>query len=103
MPEHPLHFFCFMTELKPLLFEKWPIDTLECKDVSLSPYIAIKNTGFVAHSGVKWNTCKFKKATCPIVERFVTTLMMHGRNSGKKCMANRHVKAAFEIIHLATG
>ena len=29
--------------------------------------------------------------------------MMHGRNNGKKLMAIRIVKHAFEIIHLLTG
>ena len=29
--------------------------------------------------------------------------MMHGRNNGKKIMAMRIVKHAFEIIHLLTG
>jgi small subunit ribosomal protein S5e len=29
--------------------------------------------------------------------------MMHGRNNGKKLMAMRIVKHAFEIIHLLTG
>ena len=39
----------------------------------------------------------------PIVERLVNSLMMHGRNNGKKQMAVRIVKQAFEIIHLLTG
>jgi len=29
--------------------------------------------------------------------------MFHGRNSGKKCLAIRIVKHAFEIINLMTG
>jgi len=36
----------------------------------------------------------------PIVERLVDSLMMNGRNSGKKLMAVRIVAHAFEIIHL---
>ena len=39
----------------------------------------------------------------PIVERLVNALMMKGRNNGKKQMAVRIVKQAFEIIHLLTG
>ena len=38
----------------------------------------------------------------PIVERLVNSLMMHGRNNGKKLMAVRIVSHAFEIIHLLT-
>lgn len=46
---------------------------------------------------------RFRKAQCPIVERLTDSLMMHGRNNGKKLMAMRIVKHAFEIIHLLTG
>ena len=37
------------------------------------------------------------------MERLTCSLMMHGRNNGKKLMAIRIVKHAFEIIHLLTG
>jgi len=37
------------------------------------------------------------------VERLTNSLMMHGRNNGKKLMAVRIVKHSFEIIHLLTG
>ena len=43
------------------------------------------------------------QAHCPIVERLVNSLMMHGRNNGKKLMTVRIVKHSFEIIHLTTG
>merc|ERR1711939_49651 len=46
---------------------------------------------------------RFHKALCPISERLVTALMFHGRNSGKKLMAIRHVQQALELIHLQTG
>ena len=36
------------------------------------------------------------------MERVVSSLMMHGRNNGKKLMAVRIVKHAMEIIHLLT-
>ena len=37
------------------------------------------------------------------MERLTNSLMMHGRNNGKKLMAVRIVKHSFEIIHLLTG
>ncbi|GMR31746.1 hypothetical protein PMAYCL1PPCAC_01941, partial [Pristionchus mayeri] len=46
---------------------------------------------------------RFRKASCPIVERLACSLMMHGRNNGKKLMTVRIVKHSFEIIHLLTG
>ena len=45
---------------------------------------------------------RFRKATCPIVERLACALMFHGRNAGKKLMAVRIMKHTFEIIHLLT-
>ena len=39
---------------------------------------------------------------CPIVERLCCSMMMHGRNNGKKLMAVRIVQHTFEIIHLLT-
>ena len=45
---------------------------------------------------------RFRKAQCPIVERLTNSLMMHGRNNGKKLMAVRIIKHAMEIIHLLT-
>ncbi|MCP5006251.1 MAG: hypothetical protein GY941_20270 [Planctomycetes bacterium] len=45
---------------------------------------------------------RFRKAQCPIVERVVCSMMMHGRNNGKKLMAVRIVKHCLEIIHLLT-
>ncbi|KAJ3302551.1 ribosomal protein S5 [Kappamyces sp. JEL0829] len=50
----------------------------------------------------KQNVKKFRKAKCPIVERLANSLMMHGRNNGKKVMTVRIVKHAFEIINLLT-
>ena len=92
-----------MSDISVKLFDKWTIDDVVCKDPSLSRYIAINNHQCVAHSAIKWTSCRFKKGSCPIVERLCNTLMMHGRNSGKKVMANRHLKAAFELVHLQTG
>ena len=92
-----------MSDLQVKLYDKWTVDDVTCTDPSLSRYISFKNHNFTAHSGIKWNAVRFKKGSCPIVERLVNSLMMHGRNSGKKTMANRHVKAAFEIVNLSTG
>lgn len=40
---------------------------------------------------------------CPIVERLITAMMFHGRNNGKKQMAQKIVKHTCEIMHLVTG
>jgi len=41
---------------------------------------------------------RFRKAQCPIIERLTNSLMMNGRNNGKKLMAVRIVDHAFEIV-----
>ena len=57
---------------------------------------------YVPHTAGRFAAKRFRKAQCPIVERLVNSLMMHGRNNGKKLMAVRIVKHAMEIIHLLT-
>ncbi|KAI9295451.1 40S ribosomal protein S5 [Neoconidiobolus thromboides FSU 785] len=83
------------------LFNKWSYD-VEVKDVSLTDYIQVRNPVYLPHTAGRFATKKFRKAQCPIVERLTNSLMMHGRNNGKKLMAVRIVKHAFEIINLLT-
>lgn len=72
---------------------------------SLQDYIAVKEkyAKYLPHSGGRYAAKRFRKAQCPIVERLTNSMMMHGRNNGKKLMTVRIVKHAFEIIHLLTG
>ncbi|XP_032668042.1 40S ribosomal protein S5-like isoform X2 [Odontomachus brunneus] len=88
------------------LFGRWNCDDVQVNDMSLQDYIAVKekNAKFhLPHSAKRYAAKRFRKAQCPIVERLTNSLMMHGRNNGKKLMAVRIVKHAFEIIHLLTG
>ena len=62
-----------------------------------------KYARYLPHSAGRYAAKRFRKAQCPIVERVTNSLMMHGRNNGKKLMAVRILKHAFEIIHLLTG
>eukprot|EP00397_Hematodinium_sp_SG-2012_P049360 GEMP01056903.1.p1 GENE.GEMP01056903.1~~GEMP01056903.1.p1 ORF type:complete len:226 (+),score=47.96 GEMP01056903.1:65-742(+) len=77
---------------------------VQVNDLSLQDYIACTSTSakFCPHTAQRYQAKRFRKALCPIVERLVCSLMMHGRNSGKKLQAIRIVKQAFEIIHLLT-
>merc|ERR1712216_663617 len=86
------------------LFGKWTFDDVEINDISLEDYIAVKPkyAVYVPHTAGRFAAKRFRKAQCPIVERLVNSLMMHGRNNGKKLMAVRIVKHAMEIIHLLT-
>ncbi|KAJ1571030.1 hypothetical protein NDA11_006878 [Ustilago hordei] len=75
---------------------------VEVKDISLTDYIALRNAVYTPHTAGRYQNKAFKKAQTPIVERLVNSLMMHGRNNGKKLMAVRIVAHAFEIINLLT-
>lgn len=72
---------------------------------SRQDYIAVKEkyAKYLPHSAGRYAAKRFRKAQCPIVERLTNSMMMHGRNNGKKLMTVRIVKHAFEIIHLLTG
>merc|ERR1712150_438107 len=87
------------------LFNKWSADDVQIGDISLQDYISVKEkyAKYLPHSSGRYQVKRFRKAQCPIVERLVCSLMMHGRNNGKKMMAVRIVRHAFEIIHLLTG
>lgn len=86
------------------LFNKWSYDDISVGDISLEDYIAVKPkfAQFVPHTAGRFQAKRFKKAQCPIVERMTCSLMMHGRNNGKKIMAVRIVQHAFDIVNLLT-
>jgi len=83
----------------PKLFGKWEYDNVQCDDMSLEDYISTKEV-FAPHTAGRYQTKAFRKALCPILERMACSLMMHGRNNGKKLKAIRIIKQALEIIHL---
>ncbi len=84
------------------LFNKWSYDEVTVKDISLTDYIQIRSPVFVPHTAGRYASKRFRKANCPIIERLTNSLMMNGRNNGKKLKAVRIVKHALEIIHVLT-
>jgi len=93
----------FATEVK--LFNKWPVDEIQISDISLVDYVPVKGkyAVFCPHPAGRYQVKRFRKATCPLVERLVNSMMAHGRNSGKKLLAIRIIRSAFDIMHLVTG
>lgn len=76
---------------------------VECNDLALGDYITAKKKAlYVPHTAGRYAAKRFRKASCPIVERLVNAMMFHGRNCGKKVQALRIIEHAFEIIHLLT-
>ncbi|KAK8959354.1 hypothetical protein KSP40_PGU006036 [Platanthera guangdongensis] len=74
-------------------------------DMSLADYIAVnpsKHATYLPHTAGRYSVKRFRKAQCPIIERLTNSLMMHGRNNGKKLKAVLIIKHSMEIIHLLT-
>lgn len=89
-----------------LVFGKWKVEDVQCGDLSLKDYInfkGIQHSKYLPHTANRNNKVRFKKAGSPIIERVINSLMMHGRNNGKKMLTMRIVRHAFEIIHLLNG
>eukprot|EP00747_Dinoflagellata_sp_TGD_P103204 gnl/TRDRNA2_/TRDRNA2_168891_c0_seq7.p2 gnl/TRDRNA2_/TRDRNA2_168891_c0~~gnl/TRDRNA2_/TRDRNA2_168891_c0_seq7.p2 ORF type:complete len:194 (+),score=53.06 gnl/TRDRNA2_/TRDRNA2_168891_c0_seq7:64-645(+) len=93
-----------MAAVETKLFGRWSYDEVNVSDLSLVDYIATGKSAqsYLPHTQGRYQQKRFRKALCPIVERLCCSMMMHGRNNGKKVMAVRIVKHAFEIIHLLT-
>ena len=90
----------FENELK--LFGKYPY-TEAVNEISVQELMAIntpKSNIIVPHTSGRYQVKRFRKITCPIIERLTNSLMYHGRNNGKKCLAIKIVKQALDIIAL---
>jgi len=78
---------------------------VEVEDLSVTDLIAIntpKSNIYVPHTAGRYQQKRFRKTTCPIVERITNALMKHGRNNGKKNLAIAIVKQTLDIIALIT-
>ena len=89
------------------LFGKWSYSDIDFDqlDKALVDYISVheKQQVILPHTAGRYQHQQFHKVNCPLVERFVNYLMCHGRNTGKKLMAIRIVRQAFDLINLTTG
>jgi small subunit ribosomal protein S5e len=93
--------------VEPKLFGKWSYEGVECSDISLAAYLqtkSVKQQVYIPYTAGRYQTRKFKKVQCPLIERLVNMLMTSGgRNNGKKQMALRIVKQILDLVHLLTG
>merc|ERR1712166_240695 len=91
----------------PELFGKWSYDNFECSDISLRRYLQLrepKQRVFLPFTAGRYQKRRFKKASCPLVERLTNMMMTSGhRNNGSKQRAVRIIQQAMEIINLLTG
>jgi len=90
---------------KMKIFNTWPIDDIKINDPSLINYIFYhKDFGLIQpHTSGSYDKHPFKKIYCPLLERFVCSFMLGGRNSGKKLQAIRILEKAFHLLYLSTG
>merc|ERR1711976_311834 len=90
----------------PKLFGKWTYEDLKVSDKTLENYVSIHTTKtkvFVPHTAGRYQLKRFRKATCPLIERLMGIVAFHGRNTGKKLKAMRIVQQALDIVHHNTG
>jgi len=69
-------------------------------DVSLVDFIGVKGkfAVWLPHTAGRYQAKSFRKVQCPIVERLITAMMFHGRNNGKKQMAQKIVKHSGSFV-----
>ena len=85
-----------------LLFNRWDMSEVEIKDPSLVRYVNL-HAMIVPHSCGKLSGQQFNKSNMLIVERLINKMMQTEQNTGKKELAIRIVRDAFEIVHNKTG
>ncbi|WP_292518528.1 30S ribosomal protein S7 [Methanoculleus sp.] len=84
-----------------LLFNRWDMSEVEIQDPSLARYVNL-HTMIVPHSCGKLAGQQFNKSNMLIVERLINKLMQTENNTGKKELAIRIVRDAFEIVNKKT-
>ncbi len=84
-----------------LLFNRWDMSEVEIKDPSLARYVNL-HAMIVPHSCGKLAGQQFNKSNMLIVERLINKLMQTEHNTGKKELAIRIVRDAFEIVNKRT-
>lgn len=84
-----------------LLFNRWDTNEVTIRDPGIARYVNL-NSMMVPHSCGRLTRQEFHKSNMLIVERLINQLMRTEVNTGKKTLAIRIVKDAFEIIHQKT-
>jgi small subunit ribosomal protein S7 len=100
------------TDIK--LFNIWPFDNIEVKDVTLANYINLKPI-IIPHSCGRHEHKKFWKSNITIIERFLNRLLAPGfianrikgrksaYNSGKKSKLIKSFKTSLALVEQITG
>ena len=78
------------------LFGKWSVDDLEFHDPSTERYITVTP---IANTMGRHADKQFKKSQISVVERLINRLMQTDENTGKKQLATKITREAFETIN----
>ena len=81
------------------LFGVWEVAEIEYRDPSTKRYVSVTP---IAHTMGRHAGKQFQKSEVSIVERLINRLMQTEQNTGKKQLATRIVRDAFETIHERT-
>ena len=84
-----------------LLFNKWDASEVKVTDPSLMLYVTL-TAMIIPHTCGKFTRQEFGKSNMMIVERLINRLMQTENNTGKKQLAIRIVRDAFEIVNKKT-
>jgi len=87
--------------VQQLLFNRWDMSEVEIRDPSLARYVNL-HTMIVPHTCGKLAGQQFNKSNMLIVERLINKMMQTEHNTGKKELAIRIVRDAFEIVYQKT-
>ena len=87
--------------VQQLLFNRWDMSEVEIRDPSLARYVNL-HTMIVPHTCGKLAGQQFNNSNMLIVERLINKLMQTEHNTGKKELAIRIVRDAFEIVYQKT-
>jgi len=84
-----------------LLFNKWDATEVKVTDPGLMRYVTL-TAQIIPHTCGKFSRQEFGKSNMMIVERLINRLMQTENNTGKKQLAIRIVRDAFEIVNKKT-
>lgn len=84
-----------------LLFNKWDASEVKVTDPGLIRYVTLTSM-IIPHTCGKFSRQEFGKSNMMIVERLINRLMQTENNTGKKQLAIRIVRDAFEIVNKKT-
>ena len=82
------------------LFGEYDVEEIEFRDVSTERYITVTP---IANTMGRHADKQFKKSQISIVERLINRLMQTDENTGKKQLATKITREAFDIVHDQTG